>query len=75
LRGVEAAGTVLPPSARLDLRDRRRAGARRIRLHVVRHTYSALSFDTVIEPKSLSDRVGHPNPAVTLQIYAHRSTG
>jgi integrase len=28
-----------------------------------------------IEPKILSDRVGHSNPTVTFQIYAHRSTG
>lgn len=51
------------------------AGARRIRLHDVRHTYSTLSLDSGIEPKILSDRVGHSNPAVTFQIYAHRSTG
>ena len=37
------------------------AGARRIRLHDVRHTYSALSLDSGIEPKILSDRVGHSN--------------
>jgi integrase len=45
------------------------------RTHDVRHTYSTLSLDTGIEPKILSDRVGHSNPAVTFQIYAHRSTG
>jgi integrase len=39
------------------------------------HTYSTLSLDTGIEPKILSDRVGHSNPAVTFQIYAHCSTG
>ncbi|HET9256523.1 MAG TPA: hypothetical protein VFO16_15180 [Pseudonocardiaceae bacterium] len=33
------------------------------------------SFDSGIEPKTLSDRVGHSNPTVTFQIYAHRSTG
>jgi integrase len=43
--------------------------------HDVRHTYSTLSPDTGIEPKILSDRVGHSNPAVTFQIYAHHSTG
>jgi integrase len=47
--------------------------ARRLRLHDVRHTYSTLSLDTGIEPKILSDLVGHSNPAVTFQIYAHRS--
>jgi integrase len=28
-----------------------------------------------VEPKILSDRVGHANMNVTFQIYAHRSTG
>ena len=28
-----------------------------------------------MEPKILSDRVGHSTPAVTFQIYTHRSTG
>ena len=51
------------------------AGAQRIRLHDIRHTYSTLSLDSGIEPKILSDRVGHSNPTVTFQIYAHRSTG
>ena len=41
----------------------------------MRHTYSTLLLDSGIEPKILSDRVGHSNPAVTFQIYAHRSTG
>lgn len=41
----------------------------------VRHTYATLSLDSGVEPKILSDRVGHSNPTVTFQIYAHRSTG
>lgn len=51
------------------------AGARRIRLHDVRHTYSTLSLDSGIDPKILSDRVGHSNPTITFQVYAHRSPG
>jgi integrase len=51
------------------------AGAQRIRLHDIRHTYSTLSLDSGIETKILSDRVGHPNPTITSQSYAHRSTG
>ncbi|MBV9140038.1 MAG: tyrosine-type recombinase/integrase [Pseudonocardiales bacterium] len=51
------------------------AGARRIRLHDVRHTYSTLSLNSGVEPKILSDRVGHANPTVTFQIYSHHSTG
>ena len=52
-----------------------RAGVRRIRLHDVRHTYATLATDEGIEPKIVSDRVGHANMAVTFQIYTHRSTG
>lgn len=51
------------------------AGARRIRLHDVRHTYSTLSLNSGVEPKILSDRVGHSNPNITFQIYSHHSTG
>ena len=51
------------------------AGARRIRLHDVRHTYSTLSLDSGMDPKILSDRVGHSNPTITFQVYTHRSTG
>lgn len=52
-----------------------RAGVRRIRLHDVRHTYSTMSIDAGIDPKIVSDRVGHANMNVTFQIYTHRSTG
>jgi integrase len=51
------------------------AGASRIRLHDVRHAYATLSLNSGVEPKILSDRVGHSTPAVTFQIYTHRSTG
>ncbi len=51
------------------------AGARRIRLHDMRHTYSTMSLDSGVEPKILSDRVGHANMNVTFQLYSHRSTG
>jgi integrase len=52
-----------------------RAGVPRIRLHDVRHTYATLSLDAGIEPKIVSDRIGHSNMAYTLTIYTHRSTG
>jgi integrase len=51
------------------------AGVRRIRLHDVRHTFSTIAMDAGIEPKIVSDRVGHANMNVTFQIYTHRSTG
>jgi integrase len=52
-----------------------KAGVRRIRLHDVRHTYATMSLDAGIDPKIVSDRIGHANMAYTLQIYTHRSTG
>jgi len=51
------------------------ANVRRIRLHDIRHTYATLAMDQGINPKILSDRVGHANVNVTQQIYTHRSTG
>jgi integrase len=52
-----------------------RAGVRRIRLHDVRHTCATLAMDAGVDPKMLSDRMGHANTAITLQIYTHHSTG
>lgn len=51
------------------------AGIRHIRLHDIRHTYTTLAMDAGINPKIVSDRVGHANVNVTQQIYTHRSTG
>lgn len=34
-----------------------------------------LSLDYGIEPKILSNRVRHSDPAETFQVYRHRSTG
>jgi integrase len=52
-----------------------RAGVPRIRLHDVRHTYATPAMDAGVDPKVLSDRIGHANTSITLQVYAHCSTG
>lgn len=52
-----------------------RAGVPHIRLHDVRHTYATVSLDAGVDPKIVSDRIGHSNMAYTLAIYTHRSTG
>jgi integrase len=52
-----------------------KAGVRRIRLHDVRHSYATLLLDIGVQPKIVSDRMGHANMSVTFQIYGHRSTG
>lgn len=51
------------------------AGVRRIRLHDIRHTYATVSLDSGINPKIVSDRIGHSDLSVTFQIYGHRSVG
>ena len=52
-----------------------RAGVPRIRLHDVRHTYATLSIDAGIDPKKISDRIGHASVAFTLATYTHPSAG
>ncbi|PPK90848.1 site-specific recombinase XerD [Kineococcus xinjiangensis] len=52
-----------------------RAGVPRIRLHDIRHTYATLAMDAGADPKTLSDRIGHANTSITMQVYTHRSTG
>jgi len=50
-------------------------GVPRIRLHDVRHTYATACLDAGINPKLISDRIGHSSTAFTLTTYTHRSTG
>ena len=38
-------------------------------------TSLSTSSDAGIDPKTVSDRIGHANMAYTLQIYTHRSAG
>ena len=38
-------------------------------------TLLVTSLDVGVEPKVVSDRMGHANMSVTFQIYGHRSTG
>ena len=34
-----------------------------------------MAMDAGVNPKLLSDRIGHANELVTLQIYTHRTAG
>jgi integrase len=49
--------------ARLDLP--------RIRLHDLRHTWATLALQAGIHPKIVSERLGHANISITLDIYSH----
>ncbi len=52
-----------------------RAGLPRITLHGVRHSYATLAMDAGINPKIVSERIGHSNVGFTMQTYVQRSPG
>jgi len=49
----------------------KRAGLRRIRLHDLRHTHATLMLKAGVHPKVVSERLGHANIGITLDIYSH----
>ena len=40
-------------------------------VHNLRHTHASLLFEAGIEPKTISDRLGHSNIQTTLDMYTH----
>ncbi len=51
------------------------AGVPRIRLHDVRHTHATLLLASSVNPKVVSERLGHSSVAFTLDTYAHIMPG
>ncbi|MFC1967631.1 site-specific integrase [Chloroflexota bacterium] len=49
----------------------KRAGLRSIRIHDLRHTHATLMLRAGIHPKVVSERLGHANIGITLDIYSH----
>ena len=49
----------------------RAAGARRIRVHDLRHTYATIALVAGTHPKVVAERLGHSTIAVTLDTYSH----
>lgn len=49
----------------------RRAGVRVIRLHDLRHTHGTLLIGAGAPVKVVSERLGHANPAFTIDTYQH----
>ena len=49
----------------------KKAGLRRIRIHDLRHTHATLMLKAGIHPKVVSERLGHANIGITLDIYSH----
>ncbi len=48
-----------------------KAGVPPIRLHDVRHTHATLLLRAGVNPKVVSERLGHSSVAFTLDTYAH----
>jgi integrase len=65
-----------PPAISLAFgRAVKRAGAPHIRLHDVRHTHATLLLAAGVNPKVVSERLGHSSVAFTLDTYAHVMPG
>ncbi|MGI8575306.1 MAG: tyrosine-type recombinase/integrase [Egibacteraceae bacterium] len=65
-----------PPAISLAFgRAVRRAKARPIRLHDLRHTHASLLLAAGVNPKVVSERLGHSSVAFTLDTYAHLIPG
>ena len=54
-----------------QLRLARAAGLPAIRLHDVRHSYATAALAAGIPAKVVSERLGHANIAITLDVYSH----
>jgi integrase len=52
-------------------RHARRAGLPRIALHDVRHSYATAALKAGVPVKVISERLGHANVAIALDIYSH----
>lgn len=42
-----------------------------IRFHDIRHTHASILISTGIDIVKISKRLGHANPKITLEFYAH----
>jgi len=49
----------------------KKAGLRDIRIHDLWHTHATLMLKAGVHPKVVSERLGHANIGITLDIYSH----
>ncbi len=70
-------GTAIPPKRASQMFTRRvdAAGLPRVGIHGLRHTWATLALRAGVPVKVVSERIGHADPAITMQIYAHALEG
>ena len=61
----------MPPVSGTRRRLARAAGLPPIRLHDVRHSYATAALAAGVPAKVVSERLGHANIAITLDVYSH----
>ncbi|HAJ00633.1 MAG TPA: hypothetical protein DCL97_08160 [Dehalococcoidia bacterium] len=49
----------------------RRLGFTGVRLHDLRHTHATLMMEQGVNPKVVSERLGHASVVITLDTYSH----
>src|SRR6056297_16295 len=70
-------GTAIPPkrASQQFTRQVDAAALPRIGVHGLRHTWATLALRAGVPIKVVSQRIGHADPAVTMQVYAHALEG
>jgi len=53
------------------VREAKRLGLPRIRLHDLRHTHATLALRAGVHPRVVQERLGHANVSITLDTYSH----
>ena len=53
----------------------KKAGLKKIRLHDLRHTHATMMLQANVNPKIVSERLGHANIGITLDTYSHCTAG
>ena len=53
----------------------KKSGLPHLRLHDLRHTHATMMMELGINPKVVSERLGHASVVITLDLYSHVSPG
>jgi integrase len=66
-------GRYVPPSSANVLLNNfiRQSGLPKIRFHDLRHTHATILLQMGVNPKVVSDRLGHSSVQITLDVYSH----